>query len=454
MKRLMAVGLVLVVLALGIRVAVNRARAATAPRRTVAPTTQRPAVMDPAVAYQSAKMEVEGTVARSPKDPTLRLRAAEFYMKSGDHAAAIPHLEVASRLQPKQLLPWLALGDAATLSGRFDLARRGYERATAIDARNPLVIRGRGQLLLSQKKFTEARAVLERGLKINPQDVEIRHALGNLYLILNKPVKAVEVLEPAAKSAPQRADLQYLLGDAHERNLHLETAIEHMREAARLDPTMHEAWGRMGLYLVSLTRYGEAREPLQKAISLAPQEPHYHWSLGDSYVLDTSQPAQFDRGLELYRHALKLDAKNSKALYSFAMALTRRGKPEDLKEAVDLFNRLLALNPKDMNVHFKLSETYRRLGDTRKAQEHLAQFQIYFEKGRKQTKHLFRSVSFRDTAEAHLKLGREYLQKGQVELAITSFNLALERKPGLPAAVQGLKEAQARLKSSSSAADR
>src|SRR5262249_52981336 len=149
----------------------------------------------------------------------------------------------------------------------------------------------------------------------------------------------------------------------------------------------------------------------------------------DSYLLDSSDPANVQRGIDLYHQALKLNPHNDKVLYSCAMALTRRGKPGDLEEAVELFNRLVGLNPNDMNSHYKLYETYRRLGREREAGAHLAKFQVLFEKGRRQTVENYQRASFADTPAIHLRFGQQALAQHNYDLAAREFRFALERDP-------------------------
>ncbi len=397
----------------------------------------------PAPDLKAMRREVESTVAANPQRYDIRMQAATFYMQVGDNAAAIPHLQAATRLSPAQALPWIALGDAGTLSARFPVAEGAYSRAAKLEPDNPLLIRGRGQLYLAQERFVEARAELERGLKKHPDNPDLRVALGNLYLVLNRPRLAVKTLEPAVQRVPDSVELHSLLADAYERDLHLEAAVRELREVTRLAPQDHRAWGHIGLYLVNLTRFDDARPALERAIALDPAESYYYGTLADSYALDRSHPENFSRAEELFKKAIQLNPKNDRALYAYAMGLTRRGGRGDLDAAVGLLRRLLALNKKNVNVHFKLSETYRRLGKPAEARRHLASFQELSASERAQTRRLVTSASFEDTAAAHLKLGQEHLLKGNAAFAAREFELALERNPNLPAAKVGLERARA-----------
>lgn len=388
--------------------------------------------------------QIEAAIAKEPKNAAYRLQAAQFYMNGGAYPQAIVHLQAATKLT-KDALPWIALGDALMLTRQFGPAQRAYDEVAKREPDSERYFHGQAQLWVAQEQFKKAGQMLERAVEKYPDSVDLRAALGNLYLVVNKPKRAVDTLEPAVKKVPERADLLLLLGDAHERNLHLNAAIEALRAAVRYEPRMSEAWGKLGQNLVNVTRYAEAREPLLKAITLEPTNSYYYWALGDSFVLDTTDPANQEKGLKLYDQALNLDPKNPKALYSYAMALTRRGQPGDAARAAQLFERMLALKSTDMNVRYKLYEIYKGLGKTAEANRHLAAYKDLFAKGQRQTRQLYNEASFLDTAESHVDLAKRALEKGNLTLAAREYDLALEREPGLAAAKAGKADVEKRL---------
>ena len=372
------------------------------------------------------------------------MQAAGYYMNVGDYAAAIPHFQAATRLNPRAYA-WIALGDAALLAGQLELAQKALDRAWALDPGNGIIIRSKGQLLIARKKLPEAERLLEGGLKRYPNNTYLRAALGNLYLVTDKPRKAVEVLRPAVEQEPTRVDLRTLLGEALGKSTQLEAAVREMREAVRLQPSHAEAWGRIGLYLLGLTRYQEARESLQQAITLEPMRSHYYWAIGDSYFLENNSEENFRKATQYYRQALNLEPTHEKALYSYGLALTRRGRPEDLKEALRLFQRLARVTPDAPNIHFKMAELSRALGRTAEAKKHQARFSELFRKGRERDQAKFRSAAFVDTGQAHLLLARKAMARQDYALAVRELQLALERDPGLTAARTALAEAQKRV---------
>jgi predicted Zn-dependent protease len=375
--------------------------------------------------------EVEAAVAQQPRDFDLRMKAAQYYMTGGQSAAAIPHLEAATRLRTDVPLAWIALGDARMLAGQNTSARVAYERAQRLAPGDPLIDRGLGQILIRERRLEAARFLFSRAVYRHPENIELRLALGNLYLVLRRPALAVQVLKPAAAAASGSADVHYLLGQAYEADLHIQAALNEQRAAVAAEPTFAEAYGRIGIYLIDLTRYAEARPPLQQAIQLNPRESHYYWALGDSYLFDVADPGNLGRAIQLYHQALGIEPRNDKAQMSLALALTRRGGPGDLEEAAGILQRRTRQAPEDANAFYKLYEVQSRLGHAATARQALSRFQSLESRGRSQTARRYQMVSFVDTASAHLRLGRRYLAERRNGMAATEFRLALERDPHL-----------------------
>lgn len=390
-----------------------------------------------------AARQIEDAVARRPDDYDTRMEAARAYMAANFHARAIPHLRAATRLRPRSAFAWVALGDALLFCNQLPEAERAYVEARRLDPSSDVALRGYGQLLVKQGRLKEAMKVLEEGVRQHPESLDLRLALGNLLIGYKHAPQAIEVLKPAVQQAPDNAEAHFLLGQAYEGDFHIRTALAEQQAAVALEPNFTEAWGRIGLYQVTLGDYRAARPALETAIRLDPRESHYYWALGESYLMDLSDPGSTGRAIDLYRKAVSLDPGNQKALYSLGVALTRRGGPGDLQEALAALQKAVRLKPDDLHAYYKLSEASRRLGRSADAARYLARFRELSEQDRTHTVRQYQMVSFRDTAEAHLRLGQRYLKEGKTDLAAAEFGFALEREPKLEAARRGLEEARA-----------
>src|SRR4029078_1222259 len=101
-------------------------------------------------------------------------------------------------------------------------------------------------------------------------------------------------------------------GDEYEGSKHMEKALE-------LDPKNPAAWNNLANYYGHRSPVKKSFEHYAKAIELDPKEPVYYWNFGTTvylfrkdamefYKIDEKQV--FDKALDLYRKALKLDPTN------------------------------------------------------------------------------------------------------------------------------------------------
>jgi len=98
-----------------------------------------------------------------------------------------------------------------------------------------------------------------------------------------------------------------------------EEAVKHMEKSRELDPRNPAAWNNLANYYGHRSPVQKAFEYYAKAIELNPNEPVYYQNLATSVYLfrkdamefyKFTEPQVFDRSLELYRKAVKLDPDN------------------------------------------------------------------------------------------------------------------------------------------------
>jgi tetratricopeptide (TPR) repeat protein len=148
--------------------------------------------------------------------------------------------------------------------------------------------------------------------------------------------RVLQRLEPVRKSYEDflqrhpghaRAHLAYgsfLMGAQEE-----EEAVKHMEKARELDPKNPAAWNNLANYYGHRSPVKKAFEYYAKAIELNPEESVYYQNLATSVFLfrkdameyyNIDEKQVFDRSLELYRKALKLDPDNFVLASDYAQA--------------------------------------------------------------------------------------------------------------------------------------
>jgi len=116
-----------------------------------------------------------------------------------------------------------------------------------------------------------ARQAAERAVSLGPDRPEGYQALGTYQrLVAEDAGRARDEIQKGLRLAPENADL---LGSMTRTEMSLgrwEAALEHRRQAERLDPRSPIHPTGLGEILLRLRRYPEAREAFDRALALAP----------------------------------------------------------------------------------------------------------------------------------------------------------------------------------------
>lgn len=190
----------------------------------------------------AALRELERRGARDA--PTLS-SLADLYLRCGEPAAALPHLE--------RLLGW---DDRHDLRGRYAVA------------------------LLELERHAPAAEVLRKLVALQPADTDARANLGLALLGLDRADEALGELREALRLAPRHWQALHGLGLAQLKRGELDEALGALEQARALKPDEPDLLSNLG-YAYALARDFERAEPLlREAVALAPQHRRARRNLG------------------------------------------------------------------------------------------------------------------------------------------------------------------------------
>lgn len=215
------------------------------------------------------------------------------------------------------------------------------------------------------------------------------------------------------------------------------------------------AYGRLGMVFQAFRMQEAAGASYRNAIALDPQEAHWHYYLA-IYLEETGN---LDEALVSYRRVLSMDPGYPNTLMRIGRVSLESGKlqeageafeqllelhPElsapgldglgtialrerDLERAVDLLQRALVLQPQATQLHYRLAQAYRQLGETDKAREHLEQRgervawapDPWVEDMKARARH----------PSYYVQQGIEAAQQGELDRAVATLGLALALDP-------------------------
>lgn len=202
----------------------------------------------------------------------------------------------------------------------------------------------RGSLKMQEAKDLECYADFDLALKISNKNANIFHHRGQLYFLTERLDEAKKEFETAISLDPKfvapRLQLGYcvckLAMQAMSMSM-MNEANKILEETTKLFPQCAEAWSLYGQLLQDQQRLDEALEKLEKAISIAPDNPTTYIYKG---LLMLQWKQDVDEANRLIRKAIEIDDKCDFAYETLATLEVQKGNNE---EAVRLFERAITL---------------------------------------------------------------------------------------------------------------
>jgi predicted O-linked N-acetylglucosamine transferase (SPINDLY family) len=246
------------------------------------------------------------------------------------------------------------------------------------------------------------------------------------------------------QSAPDHPGAWHLLGLIAARTGRNDLAIDHFREAVRLDPNRAEAHCRLGYALLRKGDPESAVASLQRALAINAGYPEAHHCLGAA-LLSLGRPREaathFEQAVRLrpgyigahldLGNALREQGRLEEAASSYAQAVWLRPDHADARN--NLGNALMDLGRWD-EAEAHLREAIRLRPDEARAAYNLGL--LLWTRGRvSEAEASYREAVRIDPGDhrAHLNLGNALKDQGRIDEAIASYRTAVGLDPDNPA---------------------
>jgi tetratricopeptide (TPR) repeat protein len=219
--------------------------------------------------FDEAIAQYRAALAQAPGNLDLRLDLARAYYKKGDAAKAARELKSLHDEAPADVKVATLLGDCDQRLGRDDEAIRlllPLERAEPANLDVAWVL---GSALVHAGRTREGLERIERVLEQRPS-AEAYALAAHAYMKLADFGQARQKADLAMRLDPHYPGLLTLRGMILECSGDAEGAMRAYREALKANPNDFEAHLRLGTALYDQRQLDEARQHLQRAITLQP----------------------------------------------------------------------------------------------------------------------------------------------------------------------------------------
>jgi tetratricopeptide (TPR) repeat protein len=143
---------------------------------------------------EDGKAIISKVISAAPKNALLHMEAAEALMKykSKDLLTSIQYLEVAAKLEPKNVEVYNLLGDVYSEQNNGTLAATNYNKSLELDKNQAKPYLHKGQLYKRSTNYDGAIAEFNNALAVDPNFAPAYRELGEAFYMQRKMEKAKE----------------------------------------------------------------------------------------------------------------------------------------------------------------------------------------------------------------------------------------------------------------------
>jgi len=180
-----------------------------------------------------------------PDDPIGHINLSLTLTDLKNYDAARSHAQQAIGIVPELAISHYALAFCDARSGRLAEAMRGIDEAIRLDAYDPDFFSLRSSIHFQKSRWNETLADANAGLEIDPEHVGCLNLRAQALVMSKDRSAAAATLGKALERHPEDATLHANTGWAALERGEPRQAMEHFREALRLEPNLD--WARRGI---------------------------------------------------------------------------------------------------------------------------------------------------------------------------------------------------------------
>ena len=278
-------------------------------------------------------------------------------MAQGDFISAIEVLRDAPHNETLTL-------DLALAYGRANMLDKASEVLAQALQKNPLSLpltAAMVTVLVRQVHYQEAVHLAAKSERLHPGNLEAQRLYLRVLVLNGDTVHAAPLARKLLTAHPRDFDFLYLSGILENQGGHYATARGYLEQAVAIDPNHYNSRYNLGVALLELKQFPEAREQLAKALELGATEPEIRFkyaaalrSLGET-ELAKQQLDLYQKQLQDNQHRALAASKTAQGDKDFAAG--------DAQKAVGDYREAAEANPTDAQIAYKLALALDKTGD-------------------------------------------------------------------------------------------
>ncbi|MGA7303135.1 MAG: tetratricopeptide repeat protein, partial [Candidatus Sulfotelmatobacter sp.] len=315
---------------------------------------------------------------RRPEDFSANFHLGKLLVEDAKPREALPYLERAFRLNPKDADNAYELALARAETGDYAQARSDVRALLAVQDKSHQQNAELHHLLAEADERLgdplEAVREYQRAAELNPSETNL-FDWGAELLLHHAAEPAIEVFTKGHRSFPRSIRMLDGLGAAWYSNGSYEDAVRNFCQASDLNPDDPNPYLFMGeMQVAESTPSPEIEERLARFVRLQPRNAWANYYYAISLHKRWSSPNQAedaDQVKSLLQTAIQLDPKLGVAYLQLGILYSEQ---KNFPQAISALQEAIEVNPQLEKAHYRLAQLYRLTGETTKAQSEL---QVY-----------------------------------------------------------------------------
>jgi tetratricopeptide (TPR) repeat protein len=241
------------------------------------PRVQRALLLLQQSRYDMAERELRGALADDPDESISHSLLAMCLLERQAYDEATSEAEQAIGLMPDQPMPHYAMAQVMRRRRRYADAERAIAEAIALDPFSSDYFAVQSAIYFDQRKWQAAKHAAEMGLSVDAEDVSCNNLRSMAMVKLGETADAFKSLEAALEREPENAYTHANLGWTKLEQGDPKSALNHFREALRLDPELD--WARSGVVEALKARFFVYRWLLGYFLWMAKLSNRAQWAV-------------------------------------------------------------------------------------------------------------------------------------------------------------------------------
>ncbi len=306
--------------------------------------------------YKEAADALKHAVQINPADTEARTGLVEAFLRGQQRQEAADQVRVFLESSQVPLPALVSLGALLVGGGELELAKAVLTRALSISPNSPGAHLELSKFYLALHDGHNAVRAAQRAAELAPASLEANLALAEALISERQDFEALNLLLRKRQQFAKSAAFQYTLGIAQYRTKHFQPAISAFKKAVQIDPTLDLAHFLLGDAFFNAGDLDHAEAGFKAAIAQNPKNVLYYNFLARVYEKKGNQ--FHEPALEITEKALALDPKDIESRERLAKWARKEG---DLPRARALLEQIVTEDPARISARVLLASVYYRL---------------------------------------------------------------------------------------------